>query len=88
MQPIFISKDLWDIVTDGYEFPSDEDYKALDVVGKQYLKELIKKDNEALSLIGSAIDESIIPIISAIESSKQAWNTLKNTYEGATIAKS
>jgi hypothetical protein len=65
MQPIFISKDLWDIVTYGYEFPSDEDYKALDVVGKKYLKELIKKDNEALSLIGSAVDESIFPRISA-----------------------
>jgi hypothetical protein len=59
----------------------------LDVVGHKYLKELIKKDNETLSLTGSAVDESIFPRVSATKSSKQAWNILKNTYDCATVAK-
>jgi hypothetical protein len=87
MQPIFISKDLWELVIDGYVMPSDEEYKALDATKKQNLKELIKRDNEALSLLGSAVDESIFPRISAAQSSKQAWTILKNTYEGAAVTK-
>jgi hypothetical protein len=86
-QHIFNSKPLWELVIDGYEFPSNEVYKSLDVVGKKYLKEFVKKDNESLSLIGNLVDESIFPIIIATESSKQAWNILNNTYEGETIAK-
>jgi hypothetical protein len=30
MQPIFINKDLWEFVIDGYDMPFDEEYKALD----------------------------------------------------------
>jgi hypothetical protein len=55
--------------------------------GNKSLKELIKKDNEALSLIGSAIDESNISKNECHESSKEAWDILKNTYEGATTTK-
>jgi hypothetical protein len=65
VQPIFIIKYLWEFVTEGYGFPSDEEYKESDVNGKQTLKELIMKYNEALSLIGSAIDEYVFPRINA-----------------------
>jgi hypothetical protein len=87
MKPIFISKDLWELVINGYEFPFDENDKVLDAIGKQYLKELLKKDNEALSLIGSVVDGSIFPRNSAAKSSKQACNILKDTYEGVIVAK-
>jgi len=59
MQPIFITKDLWELVIDGYAMPSTNEFKALSDDDNKSLEELIKKDNEALSLIGSAIEESI-----------------------------
>ena len=51
------------------------------------LKELIRKDNEALSLEGSVVEESIFPRISGVVSSKEAWDILKNTCEGVVVAK-
>jgi len=38
-------------------------------------------------LIGSTVDESIFPRINATKYSKQDWNILKNTYEGAIVVK-
>jgi hypothetical protein len=87
MQPILITKDLWELVIEGYVFSYDEEYKALDVDGRKRLKELISKDNEALSLIGNSIDVLIFPRINAAKSSKQAWDIVKNTYEGVIVAK-
>jgi hypothetical protein len=74
MQDIFITKDLWELVTKGYDYPSNEEYKALDTNGKLSLKELVEKDedNEALSLIGSAVDEPMFPRINAAKSCKEA----------------
>ena len=86
-QPIFITKDLCKLVIDGYVMPSNEEFKALNVDDKKSLKELIKKDNEVLSLIGSAVEESIFPRISVAESSKQEWDILKKTYEDVVVAK-
>jgi len=40
---------------------------------KQICKDTKKRDNEALSLIRSAMDEAIFPRISIAESSKVAW---------------
>jgi hypothetical protein len=54
---------------------------------KKYLKEFIKKYNESLSIIGSAIEESIFSRINIVQSSKQAWDILKNTYEGVVVSK-
>jgi hypothetical protein len=34
MQPIFITEYLWELVIEGYDFPSNEEYNALDVNGK------------------------------------------------------
>lgn len=82
MQPIFITKDLWELVTDGYNMPSPNEFKASSDDEKKSLKELIKKDNEALSLKGNALEESIFPRISGAISSKEAWDILKNTFEG------
>jgi hypothetical protein len=87
MQPIFITKYLWELVINGYAMPFADEFKALSDDDKKSLKELIKKDNEALSLIGSAIEESIFLRISVLESSKQAWDILKNTYECVVVAK-
>ena len=63
MQPIFITKDLWELVIDGYTMLSADEFKTLSDVYKKTLKKIIKKDNEALSLIGSVVEESIFTII-------------------------
>eukprot|EP00253_Pinus_taeda_P029175 PITA_29175 len=87
IQPIFITKYLWELVTDGYNMPSPDEFKASSDDEKESLKELIKKDNEALSLIGNALEESIFPRTSGAISSKKAWDILKNTFEGVVVAK-
>jgi 5'(3')-deoxyribonucleotidase len=87
MQPIFITKDLWELVIDRYTMPYADKFKTLSDDDKKVLKEIIKKDNEALSLIGSTVEESIFTKINVAESSKQAWDILKNTYEGVVVAK-
>jgi hypothetical protein len=56
MQPIFITKDLWELVIDGYTMPSTDEFKTLSDDDKKLLKEIVKKYNEALSLIGSTIE--------------------------------
>jgi len=60
--------------------PSNDEFKALSDDDKKYLKELIKKDNESISLIESSVEESIFFRISVIESSKEPWGILNNTY--------
>jgi hypothetical protein len=52
--------------------PCANKFKALSDDEKKSLKELINNDNEDLSLIGSAIEESIFLRINVVESSKQA----------------
>ena len=44
--------------------PYNKEYNVLDASWNESLKELIDKNNEALSLIGSAVYESIYPRIS------------------------
>ena len=87
MEPIFITKYLWEIIIDGYTMPSLDEFKALSDDEKKYLKEIIKEYNETLSLIGSTFEESIFPRISGAISSKEAWDILKTIYEGVFVAK-
>ncbi len=62
-------------------------FKALRDNDRKSPKEIIKRDNEAISLIGSAIEESIFAITTGLVSSKQEWDILKNTYEGVVVTK-
>jgi hypothetical protein len=47
--------------------PSIDEFKSLSDDDKKNSKELINKDNEALSLIGREVDESIFPRIIVVE---------------------
>lgn len=49
---------------DVYDMISNDEYKALDTNRKQKLREIIKKDNEEISLICSVVDEIVFPRIS------------------------
>ena len=65
MQPIFITKDLWELVIDGYTMPSADEFKTLSDDDKKSLKEIIKKYYETLSIIGSVVEKSIFTRINA-----------------------
>jgi hypothetical protein len=43
MQPIFITKDLWEFVIEGYGYLFDEEYKALDDKWKTIIKRAYKE---------------------------------------------
>jgi hypothetical protein len=65
MQPIFITKDLWELVIDGYTMPSTDEFKTLSDDDKKSLEEIIKKDYATLSIIGSVVEKSIFTRINA-----------------------
>ncbi|KAK0596432.1 hypothetical protein LWI29_015641 [Acer saccharum] len=73
MKTLFISQDLWEYVEEGY---------ATEGVAADVLKDVKKKDAKALFFIQQAVAESIFPRISAATKSKEAWDALKNGYQG------
>ncbi|XP_048494374.1 uncharacterized protein LOC125494702 [Beta vulgaris subsp. vulgaris] len=77
MQTLFRSQELWDIVEGGYDEP-EEPPEAPD----KKLRENRKLDAKALFLIQSALDDDIFPRISAVSSSKKAWDILKKECRG------
>ncbi|TXG64214.1 hypothetical protein EZV62_011208 [Acer yangbiense] len=73
MKTLFISQDLWEYVAEGY---------ATKGVAVDVLKDVKKKDAKALFFIQQSVAESIFPRISAATKSKEAWDALKNGYQG------
>ncbi|TXG54312.1 hypothetical protein EZV62_019568 [Acer yangbiense] len=55
---------------------------ATEGVAADVLKDVKKKDAKALFFIQQAVAESIFPRISAATKSKEAWDALKNGYQG------
>ncbi|KAL7233616.1 hypothetical protein ACSBR1_017269 [Camellia fascicularis] len=84
MRTFFISKDLWDLVENSYESPqSQEEYSAWSEARKAKLKEHKMKDAKALYYIQQAITKTIAPRIMAATKSKEAWEILKNEFQGS-----
>ncbi|CAL5382711.1 unnamed protein product [Camellia sinensis] len=84
MRTFFISKDLWDLVENSYESPqSQEEYSAWSEARKEKLKEHKMKDAKALYYIQQAITITIAPRIMAATKSKEAWEILKNEFQGS-----
>ncbi|CAL1388275.1 unnamed protein product [Linum trigynum] len=85
MQPIFISQDMWDIVQDGYESPQEDDEdskKRSDKKTKEY-KENAKQNASALRIIQQAVSKSIYPRIYGIKKAKEAWDVLREQFQGS-----
>ncbi|GMP42753.1 hypothetical protein CsSME_00012388 [Camellia sinensis var. sinensis] len=84
MRTFFISEDLWDLVENSYESPqSQEEYSAWSEARKEKLKEHKMKDAKALYYIQQAITKTIAPRIMAATKSKEAWEILKNEFQGS-----
>lgn len=71
MKTLFKSQELWDIVETGV--PEGN---------ANQMREHRKRDSKALFTIQQALDDEIFPRISAAETSKQAWEILKQEYFG------
>ena len=78
MKTLFMSQDLWDLVSDGFVDlidPTEDEAERL--------KEIKKKDARALFLIQQALDETIFSRIAAATTSFEAWETLKKEFQGS-----
>ncbi|KAL4364030.1 hypothetical protein GQ457_04G017220 [Hibiscus cannabinus] len=77
MKTMFKYQELWDLVENGYEEPD-----PAPAVPDQRLRENRKRDLRLLVLIQSALEDNIFSRISAADTSKQAWDILKQEYLG------
>ncbi|KAK2966882.1 hypothetical protein RJ640_028892 [Escallonia rubra] len=81
MRTLFVSQDVWELVENGYEDP--DDISTLTLAQQEKLRENRKKDAKALYFIQVAVSTSIFPRIIGANRSKEAWDTLKNEFQGS-----
>ncbi|KAM1223481.1 hypothetical protein PS2_042180 [Malus domestica] len=88
MKNILKSHGLWDLVENGFDAsnPKKEKKKIEDIevteVEKPTLAEILMKDARALGLIQGAVSDQIFPRIVNEETSKGAWDILKQEFRG------
>ncbi|KAI5332341.1 hypothetical protein L3X38_022470 [Prunus dulcis] len=80
IKTIFRSHELWEMVENGYKIPVKED--ALTKAEKKLLREYTVKDARALGIIQGAVSDHIFPRIATQESTKVAWDILKQEFVG------
>ncbi|XP_020424492.1 uncharacterized protein LOC109950340 [Prunus persica] len=88
MKTILKSHGLWDLVENGFDvsdpkqgMEKDEGSKVAEVE-KSTMAEILMKDARALGLIQSAVSDQIFPRIVNEETSKGAWDILKQEFRG------
>ena len=83
MKALFRGKDVWEIVQNGYIEPRDQtEYNTLTQVEKDDMRELRKKDRNAMFYIHQVMHESILPRVVAAITAKQELDTLETSYKG------
>ena len=80
MQTFFISQDIWEVVEDGYE---EQDQASLTDQQLKLYKGTVKNDATALRYIQQGVSKTIFPRIFGITRAKQAWDTLKDEFQGS-----
>lgn len=81
METMFISRELWSLVEEGYTKPAEG--AELTVAQRSELKSNIKKDAKALNILQTSITDEIFPRISNERTSKAAWDVLSLEYRGS-----
>ncbi|XP_057419832.1 uncharacterized protein LOC130713996 [Lotus japonicus] len=81
MKTYFCFQDCWDVVEEGYTTPADT--SALTAAQKKELKENKLKDSKALFTLQQAVTDAIFPRILGSKSAKEAWDTLKEEFQGS-----
>ena len=83
MRALFASQDIWELVEYGFEEPAtEEEFIGLTQAEKELLKSNKKKDSKALVFLYQAVHESVFPRIATANTSREAWQTLKTSYQG------
>ncbi|CAL2225680.1 unnamed protein product [Prunus armeniaca] len=77
MKTYFMSQDLWDIVDSGFNNPENSTVEQL-----RQLKKDQQKDAKALYALQQALHDMIFPIIMGATTAREAWNTLKEEFQG------
>ncbi|XP_058732707.1 uncharacterized protein LOC131604272 [Vicia villosa] len=81
METYFSSQDLWDIVEEGFTVPADT--STLNATQEKELKKNKQKNSKALFTLQQAVTDAIFPRIMGAKSAKDAWNTLKEEFQGS-----
>ncbi|XP_031248236.1 uncharacterized protein LOC116106015 [Pistacia vera] len=82
METYFFSQDLWDIVNEELSIPEITSFTP-DWLRKQ-LKASWQKNAAALYILQQAVDDNICSKIYKVKTAKEAWNTLKEEFQGNT----
>jgi len=82
MRALFGFQDLWEVVTDGFTEPTEEEEAKYTADEKKALKEQRKKDKKALFLLYQELDEPTFEKVAKATTSKQAWEILASIFKG------
>ncbi|KAL4348689.1 hypothetical protein GQ457_17G010100 [Hibiscus cannabinus] len=80
MKALLGAQDAWEITHKGYESPQDE--TLLSQQERDALTKTKKKDQQALSLIHQCLDDSMFVKVANVNTAKEAWKILQNSFQG------
>ena len=81
MKSLFRSKDVWEIVQNGYNEPRDE--ATLSQAQRDGLKDSRKREKKAFYLIYQGLYDDTFKKISEVKSAQKTWEKLGTFYKGA-----
>lgn len=85
MRTLFLSQGLWDLIQVGFTKPTAANpVTAWDATQLAEYADNQKRDAKALLYIQQGIGRSIFPRIMGALTAKEAWDTLKNDFQGST----
>lgn len=81
METLFLSQDLWDVVEEEYPRPPENNAGWTEAQLAEYKKN-VKRDASALRFIQQGLSKTIYPRIHGVKRAKQAWDILKEGFQG------
>jgi hypothetical protein len=72
-----ISPEVWQVICDDVEFPDEDEQPTSDELQK------IHHNAQAISILTSSIDKEEFNRVDGLDVTKDAWTTLRMTYEGS-----
>ncbi|GAV90345.1 UBN2 domain-containing protein [Cephalotus follicularis] len=79
----FKALDLWDSISERYPPPEGELPDDATAAQVKKIKEKSSKNFKALSILHSTVSETIFPRIFGVSTAKEAWDLLKEEFQGS-----